>query len=255
MNLRTEIEDNILTIFINREEKMNALNIQTLQDIKNTVEEAHANGEVHGIIITGSGSKAFAAGADISEFANFGEDEATNMSVDGHEVMTTIEEGTKPVIAAVNGFALGGGCELAMACHLRLASPNAKFGQPEVNLGVPPGYGGTQRLVQLIGKGRAMYMLITGDAIDAEKAEQYGLVNEVVEQEQLLVRAKEILKKVAKKSPSAVHKVFKCINDYYCPNVNGMQREIYEFGSAFETNDFKIGTTAFLNKEKPNFRN
>lgn len=255
MNLRTEIEDNILTIFINREEKMNALNIQTLQDIKSTVEEAHANGEVHGIIITGSGSKAFAAGADISEFSNFGEDEATNMSVDGHEVMTTIEEGTKPVIAAVNGFALGGGCELAMACHLRLASPNAKFGQPEVNLGVPPGYGGTQRLVQLIGKGRAMYMLITGDAIDAKKAEQYGLVNEVVEQEQLLVRAKEILKKVAKKSPSAVHKVFKCINDYYCPNVNGMQREIYEFGSAFETNDFKVGTTAFLNKEKPNFRN
>ena len=255
MNLRTEIEDNILTIFINREEKMNALNIQTLQDIKSTVEEAHANEDVHGIIITGSGSKAFAAGADISEFANFGEDEATNMSADGHEVMNTIEEGTKPVIAAVNGFALGGGCELAMACHLRLASPNAKFGQPEVNLGVPPGYGGTQRLVQLIGKGRAMHMLITGDAIDAQKAEQYGLVNEVVEQEQLLGRAKEILKKVAKKSPSAVHKVFKCINDYYCPNVNGMQREIYEFGSAFETNDFKVGTTAFLNKEKPNFRN
>ncbi len=126
-------------------------------------------------LLTGSGSKAFAAGADISEFANFSEDEATNMSADGHEVMNTIEEGTKPVIAAVNGFALGGGCELAMACHLRLASPNAKFGQPEVNLGVPPGYGGTQRLVQLIGKGRAMHMLITGDAIDAQKGRRIWL--------------------------------------------------------------------------------
>ena len=255
MNIKTELNEHILTIFINREEKMNALNIQTLQDIKVAVQEAHANDIVHGIILTGSGNKAFAAGADISEFANFGEDEATNMSVDGHEVMNTIEEGTKPVIAAVNGFALGGGCELAMACHLRLASPNAKFGQPEVNLGVPPGYGGTQRLVQLIGKGRAMHMLITGDAIDAEKAEQYGLVNEVVEQDKLIERATEILNKISKKSPSAVHKVFKCINDYYCPNVNGMQREIYEFGSAFETQDFKVGTQAFLNKEKPNFRN
>ena len=166
-----------------------------------------------------------------------------------------IEDGNKICIAAVNGFALGGGCELAMACHLRIASGNAKFGQPEVNLGVPPGYGGTQRLIQLIGKGKALELLLTGDAIDAQTALQLGLVNHVVEQDQLMEYCMQLMQKIATKSPSAVHKVLKCVSDFYRPNVNGMQREIYEFGSAFETPDFKEGTVAFLEKRKPNFRN
>jgi enoyl-CoA hydratase len=160
----------------------------------------------------------------------------------------------KVVIAAVNGFSLGGGCELAMACHLRVASTQAKFGQPEVNLGVPPGYGGTQRLVQLVGKGKAMELLLTGDAIDAQTALNLGLVNRVVEPAELMSETRSLLKKICGKSPSAVNKVIKCVNDYFRPNVNGMQREIYEFGEAFETPDFQEGTDAFLNKRKPNFR-
>lgn len=253
-NIITSIEENILTITINRESKMNALTIETLQEIKHAVVEGNANSEVYGMILTGSGTKAFAAGADISEFAHFTVDEATKMSADGHDVMNSIEEGNKVVIAAVNGFALGGGCELAMACHMRIASTNAKFGQPEVNLGVPPGYGGTQRLVQLVGKGKAMELLLTADAIDAVNAERFGLVNKVVEQEQLIEECKAILKKIFSKSPNAVNKIFKCVNDYFKPNVNGMQREIYEFGEAFGTQDFKEGTDAFLNKRKPEFR-
>ncbi len=253
-NIITSIEENILTITINRESKMNALTIETLQEIKHAVVEGNANSEVYGMILTGSGTKAFAAGADISEFAHFTVDEATKMSADGHDVMNSIEEGNKVVIAAVNGFALGGGCELAMACHLRIASTNAKFGQPEVNLGVPPGYGGTQRLVQLVGKGKAMELLLTADAIDSVNAERFGLVNKVVEQEQLIEECKVILRKIFSKSPNAVNKIFKCVNDYFKPNVNGMQREIYEFGEAFGTQDFKEGTDAFLNKRRPEFR-
>ena len=252
--ITTQIEQGVLLITINRESKLNALNIETLQEIKKAVHFGNQNEDVIGMILTGKGEKAFAAGADISEFASFNVDQATRMSADGHDVMNSIEEGTKLCIAAVNGFALGGGCELAMACHLRIASKNAKFGQPEVNLGVPPGYGGTQRLVQLVGKGRALEMLLTGDAIDSQKALQFGLVNEVVEQEELLNRCKEIMAKIGTKSPSAIHKILKCVTDFYRPNVNGMQREIYEFGSAFDTPDFTEGTTAFLEKRKPNFK-
>jgi enoyl-CoA hydratase len=180
-NILTSLEDSILTISINRESKLNALTIETLREIKHAVDEAQTNDEVHGMILTGVGEKAFAAGADISEFAHFNIEQATRMSADGHDVMNSIENGNKVVIAAVNGFSLGGGCELAMACHLRVASTQAKFGQPEVNLGVPPGYGGTQRLVQLVGKGKAMELLLTGDAIDAQTALNLGLVNRVVE--------------------------------------------------------------------------
>ena len=184
-NITVQNEENILIITINRESKLNALTIETLQEIKQAVNLGNDDSEVHGMIITGSGTKAFAAGADISEFANFSVDEATKMSADGHDVMNAIEEGAKVVVAAVNGFALGGGCELAMACHLRIASKNAKFGQPEVNLGVPPGYGGTQRLIQLVGKGKGLELLLTADSIDAESAERFGLVNKVVDQELL----------------------------------------------------------------------
>lgn len=253
-NIITAIEDHILIISINRESKLNALTIDTLKEIKIAVDEAQTNDNVHGMILTGVGEKAFAAGADISEFVHFNTEQATRMSADGHDVMNSIENGTKIVLAAVNGFALGGGCELAMACHLRMASSNAKFGQPEVNLGVLPGYGGTQRLVQLIGKGKALELLLTGDAIDAETALRLGLVNGVVEQAELMNEAKLMMKKICSKSPSAVNKVIKCVNDYFRPNVNGMQREIYEFGEAFETPDFIEGTEAFLNKRKPSFR-
>jgi len=252
-NILTEVSEGILTITLNRESKLNALTIKTLQELRLAVAAAQSDASVKGIIITGAGPKAFAAGADISEFAHFGEPEATRMSADGHDVMNTIENSDKPVIAAVNGFALGGGCELAMACHMRLASENAKFGQPEVNLGVPPGYGGTQRLIQLIGKGKAIELLLTADAIDAKTAFELGLVNYVVPQEELIGKCREILSKIGTKSPVAVGKVIKCVNDYFRPNVNGMQREIYEFGEAFITEDFKEGTDAFLNKRKPNF--
>jgi enoyl-CoA hydratase len=252
-NILTEIREGILVITINRESRLNALNISTLGELKLAMEAAISTNGLKGIVITGAGQKAFVAGADIGEFANFTVEEATRMSADGHEVMNIIENGPKPVIAAVNGFALGGGCELAMACHIRVASENAKFGQPEVNLGVPPGYGGTQRLVQLIGKGRALEMLLTGDAIDANRALELGLVNYVVPQEELWNKCKEIIEKISHKSPVAVRKVINCVNDHFRPNVNGMQREIYEFGDAFGTEDFKEGTDAFLNKRKPDF--
>lgn len=253
-NIITEIDNNILVIKINRESKMNALTLETLSEIKHAVERGSENAAVYAMILTGEGKKAFAAGADISEFTHFSIDKATRMSADGHDVMDAIENASKVVVAAVNGFALGGGCELAMACHMRIASINAKFGQPEVNLGVIPGYGGTQRLVQLIGKGRALEMLLTGDPIDAQTAFQWGLVNSVVSQEELIKEAKILCEKISMKSPTAIVKVIKCINDYFKPNVNGMQREIYEFGEAFGTPDFGEGTGAFLNKQKPKFR-
>lgn len=248
------IEENILTITINREDKMNALNITVLKEIKHAVNEAQSNEEIYGIIITGKGSKAFAAGADIAEFAEFNVAEGTSMSRDGHSVMNCIENSSIPVIAAVNGFALGGGCELAMACHMRVAAVNAKFGQPEVNLGVPPGYGGTQRLVDLIGKGKAFELLMTGDAINAEEALKFGLANKVVEQEDLMPTCKKLLTKIGFKSPKAIEKVIRCVNDHFDINKNGMETEIIEFGSSFESNDFIEGTTAFLKKERPNFR-
>lgn len=252
-NILTTVENNILTITINREAKLNALNIETLQEIKQAVLSAQKDKNVKGIILTGSGNKAFAAGADISEFVNFNEAEGTKMSADGHSVMNAIEQSAKPVIAAVNGFALGGGCELAMACHIRIASENAKFGQPEVNLGVPPGYGGTQRLVQLIGKSKALEMLLTADVISAHSAMEYGLVSDVVPLEDLMPRCAEMLNKLATKSPMAIAKVIACVNDYFDNTKNGFQTEIDEFGKAFSTADFKEGTDAFLNKRKANF--
>lgn len=252
-NILVGKEQGICTITINRENKLNALNIQTLQEIKAAVTEANSDKSIGGIIITGMGSKAFAAGADISEFVNFTPKQGNNMSAEGHEVMNTIESSGKPVIAAVNGFALGGGCELAMACHMRIASENAKFGQPEVNLGVPPGYGGTQRLIQLIGKGKATELLLTGDAIGANEAHEYGLVNEVLPIEDLLPRCQQILTKIAGKSPSAIAKVIKCINAHFAKGTDGYLTEIEEFGHAFGTKDFKEGTDAFLNKRKASF--
>lgn len=254
-NIKVSKNDLICTITIDRADKMNALNIATLQEIKQAVQNAEKDEGVAGIILRGDGDKAFAAGADISEFAHFSEKEAEKMSRDGHEVMNTIENCTKPVVAAVFGFALGGGCELAMACHLRIASENAKFGQPEVNLGVPPGYGGTQRLVQLIGKAKALELLMTTDMVKADQALELRLVNMVVPSEEVVGKATEILLKIASKSPSAVAMVIQCVNDYFSKNEDGMETEIKSFGKAFGTSDFKEGTNAFLSKRKANFRN
>lgn len=251
--IKTEISEQILTITLQREDKLNALNILLLQEIKQAIVEAQENPEVRGILITGSGTKAFAAGADIAEFANFSTPEATKMSRDGHEVLFAIERSKKPVIAAVNGFALGGGCELALSCHIRIASENAKFGQPEVNLGVPPGYGGTQRLAQIIGKGRAMDMLLSTDVIDAKTALSFGLVSEVVPIEELIAATRKKLGKIIQKSPNAIARVIDCVNAFYQDGENGFEKEILEFGLAFSSEDFKEGTNAFLEKRKAEF--
>ncbi|PCJ65884.1 MAG: enoyl-CoA hydratase [Bacteroidetes bacterium] len=239
-------------ITINREDKLNALNIELIQEIGIEVARLNKEKSVRGIIITGKGTKAFAAGADISEFANFGETEAKEMSSKGGAVFTSIEESEIPVIAAVNGYALGGGCELTMSCHVRIASENALFGQPEVNLGVPPGYGGTQRLAQIIGKGRAMDMLITAKSINAETALDFGLVTQLVAIEDLLPTCIKYVEKLIGKSPMAIAEVIKCTNALY-KNVDGLQYEIDSFAKSFETTDFKEGTTAFLEKRKPNY--
>jgi enoyl-CoA hydratase len=253
-NIKVETENLVNTITINRADKMNALNISTLQEIKAAVIEAENNAEIAGIMLRGDGEKAFAAGADISEFANFNVQEAEKMSRDGHEVMNAIENCSKPVIAVVYGFALGGGCELAMACHIRIAAENAKFGQPEANLGVPPGYGGTQRLVQLVGKSKAMELLLTTDILRANEALDLGLVSAVLPVEEVLPYAKKMISKIASKSPSAVSMIIDSVNDYYKKGNGGMETEIKYFGKAFGTEDFKEGTEAFLEKRKADFK-
>ncbi len=252
-NILTQREAEILTITINREEKLNALNKETLAEIKAAFEAAFEDKEVKGIILTGSGGKAFVAGADISEFKNISVEEGKAFAKNGQDIFNMIEKGPKPVIAAVNGFALGGGCELAMACHIRVASDNAKFGQPEVNLGLIPGYGGTQRLVQLIGKGKAMELLMTAEMIDAEQALDLGLVNYVTTPEGLLEKAKELLYIISTKSPVAIKEIIRCVDAYYTDGENGFEVEINQFGNCFDTEDFREGTTAFLEKRKANF--
>lgn len=250
----TEVKNNIFYITINREAKLNALNIQTLTDIKNAVLSIYDEAEVRGVIITGSGKKAFAAGADIAEFAEFNIDEGTKMSAEGHAVLRAIENCPKPVIAAINGFALGGGNELAMSCHIRVAAENAKFGQPEVNLGITPGYAGTQRLAQLIGRGRALEYLMTADMIDAQTALQLGLVNHVVSADSLMAKCEEILEKVKGKSPLAIASVIRCVNAYYEKRADGNNVEINEFGNFFGSEDFIEGTKAFLERRPANFK-
>lgn len=252
-NILTHSEEGIFTITINRPKQLNALTKNTIKEVGEAVKLANDDEEIKGIIITGSGEKAFIAGADIKEFANFNIEQGRELSAHGHAVFNSIENSPKPVIAAVNGFALGGGCELAMACHIRIASENAKFGQPEVSLGLTPGYGGTQRMPQLIGKCKAFELLMTGDIIDAKEAERLGLINYVVEQAELMEHTKKLLKKINSKSPFAISKVISCINDNYNNSKNGFDTEINEFGNCFGSEDFKEGTTAFLEKRKPNF--
>lgn len=251
--LLTAIENGILTITINRPKQLNALNRAVFSELEQVMQNALADAEIKGIIITGSGEKAFVAGADIKEFAEFSAAEGRQLAKNGHRIFRIVENSPKPVIAAINGFALGGGCELAMACHLRLASEKARFGQPEVNLGLTPGYGGTQRLVQLVGKGKAMEWLISGEMLRASEALQYGLINYMTKPDELMEKTLELMRKITAKSPMAIKGVINAVNAYFTEGEDGFGREVEEFGKCFDTEDFKEGTTAFLEKRKPDF--
>lgn len=253
-NILSHSENGITTITINRPQKLNALNKSTINELHNALTQAKQDDTTRVVIITGSGEKAFVAGADISEFADFNTEEGADLAAQGQQILFDfIENFNKPVIAAVNGFALGGGLELAMACHFRVASHNAKMGLPEVSLGVIPGYGGTQRLPQLVGKGRALEMIMTASMIDAQKALNFGLVNHVVEQTELVDFCTNIALKIMRNSPNAISEAITAVNANYKNGVNGYETEIKAFGNCFGTNDFVEGTSAFLQKRKPNF--
>lgn len=251
-NLKIGVADGICTITINRPDKLNALNRQTVQEIGEAVKKANADKSVSAMIITGEGPKAFAAGADIKEFMGLTKEQGMAMAKAGQDVFQHIENSPKPVVAAVNGFALGGGCELAMACHLRIASEHAKFGQPEVNLGLIPGYGGTQRLVRYIGRSKALEFMMTAEMINAQKALELGLVNYVVPPEELYTKCLEILNEINTKSPFAISAVIRAANAYD-GNANGYETELTEFGKCFASEEIKEGISAFLEKRKPNF--
>ena len=251
----SEVKNGVLVITINRPDKLNSLNKQTIEELHELLVESENQNEINCIIITGAGQKAFVAGADIFEFASFSIEQGKQLSSIGHfKIFNFIENYSKPIIAAVNGFALGGGLELAMACHIRIVSDNAKMGLPEVSLGLIPGYGGTQRLAQLVGKGKAMEMIVTADMISAQDAYKWGLANYVTTQEELLNKCFEITNKIASKSPTAVRTAIKVINAGYNAQLNGFEVEIEEFGKSFGSKDFKEGVSAFLEKRKAVFK-
>jgi enoyl-CoA hydratase len=253
-NLLVAIENKIALVTLNRPAKLNALNKNTLGELHAAFTDLENNEAVQVIILTGSGEKAFVAGADIAEFADFSAAQGTQLAAEGHQkVFDHIENMKKPVIAAVNGFALGGGLELAMACHFRVASDNAKMGLPEVTLGLIPGYGGTQRLPQLVGKGRAMEMILTATMITATEAKEYGLINHVVPQTELIEFCQGLAQKIIKNAPIALTEAITAINSSFDKTKNGYETEINAFGRLFGTADFKEGTTAFLEKRKANF--
>lgn len=257
--LLAALDNGIYTITINRPDKLNALNKQVFTDLDAAIDEVYNNTAIKSVIITGAGPKAFVAGADITEFAGLNKEEAMELAKRGQLVFFKIENSKKPIVAAVNGFALGGGCELAMACHFRLCSENAKFGQPEVNLGLIPGYGGTQRLTQLVGKGKSMELQMTAQLVDAHEALQYGLVNHVTSAEALLDKTKDILNVIMSKAPVAIGKIIECVNvaalsdSSFNNGKSGYAKEIEAFGDCFITEDMKEGTAAFLEKRKANF--
>lgn len=251
-NLLVQVENGICIITINRPDKLNALNKSVLDELDQVMDTIYTSDEIKGAIITGQGEKAFVAGADIREFIDLPNNKGALLAERGQHLFFKIEDCPKPVIAAVNGFALGGGCELSMACHFRIASNNAKFGQPEVNLGLIPGYGGTQRLTALIGKGRAMELILTGNMLSATEAMQYGLVNKITTSEELLSSTKKILETILSKSPVAVAKAIKAINAFDHTRA-GYNEEFRLFGETFQSEDKQEGTTAFLEKRKPVF--
>ncbi|WGH74536.1 enoyl-CoA hydratase-related protein [Tenacibaculum tangerinum] len=253
-NILVEQTNGLATITINRPKKLNALNKATIEELHNAFKALEEDTTIKVIIITGSGEKAFVAGADISEFAHFSVEEGGLLAKKGQEILFDfVENLSTPVIAAVNGFALGGGLELAMACHFRVASDNAKMGLPEVSLGVIPGYGGTQRLPQLVGKGKAMELIMTAGMISADEAKEAGLVNHVTSQEELMPLAEKIASKIMRNSSVAISAAIKAVNANFKDGVNGFESEITEFGNCFGTEDFKEGTNAFLEKRKPDF--
>ena len=253
--LLADLQDGIYTLTINRPDKLNALNKDVFNDLEIAASEIRRNTEIKSVIITGAGAKAFVAGADITEFGGLDQQAAMALAQRGQTIFRSLETCPKPILAAVNGFALGGGCELAMACHFRIASENAKFGQPEVKLGLIPGYGGTQRLPQLIGRGRALQLLMNAEMIDAQTACQYGLVNEVVPATDLLTRARAILTVINSKAPLAVAACIEAVDAHYNKAItDGFAVEVQAFGNAFETEDMKEGTSAFLEKRKAQFQ-
>ena len=253
-NILFENKGGIAILTINRPSKLNALNKATIQELHEAFSAAEIDEEVKVIILTGSGEKAFVAGADISEFADFSVEEGNILAAEGQRLLFDfISDFSKPVIAAINGFALGGGLELAMAAHFRVASENAKMGLPEVSLGLIPGYGGTQRLPQIVGKGRAMEMIMTAGMVDANQALQYNLVNHVTTAEELMPFAESLAQKIMRNSLVAISAAIKAVNANYQHDVNGFEVEVEEFGNSFGTEDFKEGTSAFLGKRKANF--
>lgn len=253
-NLRLQDDEGVLLVTIDREKSLNALNTQTMLELRTLfAQDAPQRDNLRGIILTGAGSKAFVAGADIKEFLQLDAEKGRQMARRGQDIFLLIEQFPKPVIAAVNGFALGGGCELAMACHLRIASQNARFGQPEVNLGIIPGYGGTQRLIQYLGKSKAMELLMTGEMIDADEAYRLGLVNHVVPAGEEVDRARQLMKIILSKGPVAIAKIIEAVNAYFHYNTDGFDQEVRAFGATTGTEDFKEGAQAFIEKRKPEF--
>ncbi|PSL05107.1 enoyl-CoA hydratase [Cecembia rubra] len=254
-NILSEVKEGILYLTVNRETKLNALNFATLEEFRDIFNEVSDNKDIRAVIITGSGEKAFIAGADISEIAELNELNARKFAENGQEIFSLIENCPKPVIAVINGFALGGGCELAMACHMRIATESAKFGQPEVNLGIIPGYGGTQRLTYLVGRGKALELMMTGDMIGAEEAKNLGLVNHVLATKaEALEKAEEILRKIMSKAPLAIGMIVDCVNAVFNTEENGYQTEANSFARCVKSGDYKEGTSAFLEKRKPVFK-
>ena len=253
-NILFEDEEGVRIITINRPDQLNALNKSTINELSDLLDKSQADTQIKVIILTGSGEKAFVAGADIKEFANFSVEQGASLSKEGHEkLFDKVENLSTPVIAAVNGFALGGGLELAMSAHIRVASDNAKMGLPEVSLGVIPGYGGTQRLAQLIGKGRANELMFTAGMISAEDAHRMGLVNHVVPKSELLATCQKMATRISRNSPKAISHAIISVNAGFEDGVNGFDTEISEFGKCFGTEDFKEGTSAFIEKRKPVF--
>lgn len=253
-NILVQLENSIQTITINRPSKLNALNKATIEELSQVLIASDKEASVRVVIITGAGEKAFVAGADISEFSEFSVEEGKGLSKKGHdELFSLIDQMKTPVIAAVNGFALGGGLELAMSAHIRIFSENARVGLPETSLGVIPGYGGTQRLAQIAGKGRAMEMILSAEMIDASKALDYGITNKVVPLEDLIDSAKKMAYKIIKNSPMAIATAIQCINANYTSGIDGLAYEVNAFGNCFGTKDFTEGTRAFLEKRKANF--
>lgn len=253
--IQTQFSNNILTAIISRPKALNALNAEVFQELRQIIDEVYQNRDTKGLILTGDGEKAFVAGADIKELAALSPEQAFQLARQGLEAFKRLEDCPKPVIAAVNGFALGGGCELAMACHMRIATENAKFGQPEVNLGIIPGYGGTQRLTQLVGRGKALELILTGDTISASEAQAIGLVNHVVaDRDALMTMANTMMNKIITKGPVAIAKIIQAVNAGFKYEDDGYKIESENFAACSATEDFKEGTLAFIQKRQPNFK-